>query len=327
MSLDPGGSVVPPPTAVPVTGGGKGPPVDSFAASIPGAPVAEQQANIAVQNAATGQAAASGAQQAATVGTAEAAEAGAAAAVPPAVDYAAAVKQAESEFAPKLKRAGDDYDAAQARASGFKYEDHWANQSFGTKVLAAISSFLGGLATGNPVNRAQEWIDRDYKMQQDEAARLLDIAKMRGADQNHLVELQAAVMKNLNTAYLGKIEAVKRQVDAEAAKKGTEMARANADKMKADLDAAAAAKKLDDAKQLHVQVVTHSWKQVQKLLPPGSTRTVPATGQKFWRDPSTGLWEEFLKPAAAPVPAQPPVQPGVAPAPPPAQPGLSGAMR
>ncbi len=312
--------VSPPPTTSTTPGAaGKGPPVDSFSASIPGGGgIPEQQANIAADNAAVQQRQIAARAGQVGVDTAAADERGAAAALPLAEDFGSALQRTQDEFAPKLKRAADDYDRAQAEASNFKYEDHWADQSTGTKALAAISSFLGGLATGAPVNRVQEWIDRDFAHQKEQATRLLEVAKMRGADQEHLLGLQDAIMKNLNTAYLGKIEAVKRQVEAEAKKQGTEQARVNADKAVNDLDVAAAAKKQADAQQLHIQAVTHSLKALKALFP--QLKTGKINGTPVYKDPRTGLWEEFLKPAPPPTPAVAPAP--VVPAPP--APGLGG---
>ncbi len=307
--------VSPPPTTVTTPGGaGKGPPVDSFSASIPGeGGVPEQQANIAADNASAEQRAATVKQGEANINAAAADETAAAEYIPPANDFSQKLAEAQAEFAPKLKKAADDYDRAQSEASNFKYEDHWANQSTGTKAAAAVSSFLGGLATGNPVNRVQEWVDKDFDHQKAQAERLFEVARLRGADQEHLLALQDSVMKNLNAAYLGKIEAVKRQIEAEAKKQGTEQARVNAVKAIADLDAAAATKKQQDAQQLRVTAVTHSLASLKKLFPQLKTAKLPG-GIQVYKDPRTGLWEEFIKPTPAAVPA--PVTPGA--------PGLAG---
>ena len=312
--------VSPPPTTATVAGGaGKGPPVDSYAASVPLNPVVEQQANIGADNAAAAERDIAVKQGQAGIDTAKVDEAGAAAAVPIAQDFSTALQRAQDDFAPKLKRAADDYDRAQAEASNFKYEDHWADQSTGTKVLAGISSFLGGLATGNPVSRAQEWIDRDYNHQKEQAERLIRVAELKGADQAHLVAMQDAIMKNLNTAYLGKIEAVKRQVEAEAKKQGTAQAQVNAQKLIADLDVTAAATKQKDAQAMHAQVVTHSMAKLKAQFPGLKTAKLK-DGTPIYKDPRTGLWEEFLKPTPAPAPAA--AAPAVPAAPP--TPGLAG---
>ncbi len=303
--------VAPPPTTATVpTGGGRAPVTDSFAATIPGAGgIPEQQANIGLENEQAKQLELADKEGAAGIAKAQAEQRGAEAKIPIATAYSSAVKAAEDDFAPKLKKASDEYDAAQARASNFKYEDHWADQSTGTKVLASISSFLGGVATGNPVSRAQEWIDRDYNHQKEQGERLLKVAEMKGADQQHLLAIQESLLKNLNAGYLGKIEAVERQIDAEAKKQGTETAFVNAAKLKQDLRTAAAQKKVDDAKALRIQVMSHKFSELKKLFPEIKTRTNRATGQHFWLDPATGIFEEFLKPVASPAPVVAPTQP------------------
>jgi hypothetical protein len=53
--------------------------------------------------------------------------------------------------------------------------------TLGNRVSAWILDlhrFLGGLATGTPVNRAQEWIDRDYQMQKEQADQRADFQQM-----------------------------------------------------------------------------------------------------------------------------------------------------
>ncbi len=319
--------VSPPPTTATVgAGGAKGPPVDSYSATIPGAGgVPLQQANLGIENANAGELTNTVAAGKVGVDTAANVQKGAEALIPAATDYSAKVKAIEDEYPAKIKRAGDEYDRAMQEASDRKYENHWADQSTGTKVLAAISSFLGGLATGTPVNRAQEWIDRDYQMQKEQADHLLKVAEMKGASRQHLVELQGALMKNLAAGYEGKIEAVKRQVDAKAAALGTEQARVNADKLKSDLELAQAKERQESAKSIQIQVIAHTSKEKARLLKDVPKATLP-DGTKLWRDPLTGTWKPFAKPIQAPSVATPPAtasaQPAVAVAP--AAPGLAG---
>lgn len=317
----------PPPVSRPVITGGGGAVRDSYTVKVPaGGGIPEQQAEIAVQNAEAQQKEI--AKQTGELGIeqAKATEAGAQAIVPLAQDYAALVAKAEGEFGPKIQRAGDDFDKSFAEAASRKYVNHWADQSTGTKVLAAISSFLGGLATGTPVSRAQEWIDRDYMQQKEQMERLMKVAEAKGANRDHLVALEAATLKNLDAGYLGKIEAFKREVEHQAARIGTQQAQVNAQKLIADVDAAAAARKQKAAEDLRIQIVAHT---INALRQKGIPVTKTADGRVVWKNPMTGMWDEMLRPLqptpaiAAPPPAAPvqPTQPPPVAAPPVAQTG------
>lgn len=322
------------PISKPVTTGGGAaarPPVDTYATKIPGyGGVPAQQADIALGNANQAEATAVGDIAQAGTDIAAATEAGAQQQVPLANEYSKAVGDFMGASKQRMDKIAAEADRASSEASSRHYVNHWQDQSTGTKVLAAISSFLGGFATGTPVSRAQEWIDRDYQNQKDEMARLWKVAEARGADRLHLEQLEESGLRHLQAGYLGKIEAVKRQVDYEMAKKGTAQARANGEKLKADLDIAAAKEKVAAAKELEIQAMSHS----RKGLGQQQIRTTKLPdGRTLWRNPVNGLWEEMLHPTAAPAPvavpapvgapAAPAAPPPVAVAPAPV-PGLAG---
>ncbi len=329
------------PISKPVTAGGAGPrpPVDSFATKIPGyGGIPAQQAAIGMDNANAAEAAATGNVAQAGVDVANAEAAGAASQVPLAEEYSAGVNNYMAASKMRRDKIATEADRALGEASSQHYVNHWQDQSTGTKVIAAISSFLGGFATGTPVSRAQEWIDRDYQNQKDEMARLWKVAEARGADRDHLEALEESGLRHLQNGYLAKIEAVKRQVDYEVKKKGTAQAVANGQKLKADLDVAAAKEKSAMAKDLEIQAMSHT----RKGLGQQNIRTTKLPdGRTLWKNPINGLWEEMLHPApaapvqaaapvmpapaAAPVaPPAPPAPPPVAVAPPPPAPGLAG---
>ncbi len=332
------------PISKPVTSGGAGPrpPVDSFATKIPGyGGVPAQQAAIALDNATTANAAATTDVAKAGVDVARAEEQGAALQVPLAEEYSAGVNNYMAASKMRRDKIATEADRALGEATAKHYVNHWQDQSTGTKVLAAISSFLGGFATGTPVSRAQEWIDRDYQNQKDEMARLWKVAEARGADRDHLEALEESGLRHLQNGYLAKIEAAKRQVDYEVKKKGTAQAVANGQKLITDLDMAAAKVKEQQAKDLDIQAMSHTRKGLgQQNIRTTKTRD----GQTLWKNPIDGLWHPLLHPAptgappgavlaapsAAPpspitAPASAVAPPTIAPAPPSAAaPGLAG---
>lgn len=286
------------PTTKPVTsGGGAGPraPVDSFTAKIPvqgGLP--EQQAEIGVENAEAKQAEIAGAEGVAGIDAAKAAETATGLAAEEAKKYSQAVDQLQASMAPRMQRIAEEHDKATAEAASKKYENHWAEQSTGTKVLAAISSFLGGLATGQPVSRAQEWIDKDHEQQKMQMDRLWEVAKMKGADQDHLNALMESGLRHLEAGYNGRLEAVKREIDHQAAIKGTQQAFTNAAKLKADLEAKRAERIQKAAEDLRVTGMTHTVRQMDKLLPQVQKKRLP-DGTIIWRNPANGDWQPLAK--------------------------------
>lgn len=313
MAADPALSF---PEDKPVTTGGGGArraPVDSFTADIPAAGgVPEQQAQLGI-DAADAQAREVATEQGnAGIAAAQTAEAGAGKLDAEAQKYRDELAAFEASQHDKMRAAADAYDAAVAEASSKKYENHWADQSTGTKVLAAISSFLGGFATGTPVSRAQEWIDKDHEQQKAQMERLWDVAKARGASAEHLSQLMEAGERSLAAGYAGRIEAVKREIDHQATTKGTEQAFVNADKLKSDLDAKVAANKLEEAKKLRIKAMSHTVKGLGlagvkvKQLPDGS---------KWWKNPANAQWEPMLGQGGGARAAPPPMPAAPAPAP------------
>lgn len=333
---------IPPPADAPVKapGGGKGPPVDSFATDIPvGGGVPAQQLGVQQGNLDTAQAGIAGDQgQVGTPGTlnakgemvggtpgvqgAQAVEQGAAAAVPVAQAEAADVGAIHKQMMDRYTRSLDEYDRAKKAAESAKYEDHWADQDTGTKVLAGISSFLGGYATGRPVNRAQEWIDRDHDQQKDQIDRLFKIAEQKGAEPQHLMELEQSAVRNIDAAYQAKLEAYKREVEHQAAKLGTQQAAVNARKLIADAEQAKLAHDTKALDAMGIHAVAHTLQSLGRITKNARgnltdmrvIRNPDGTSRKFYRNPLTGNWAEFIAPGApvpgmpVPAPVQPPAQ-------------------
>lgn len=310
MALDPM------PATKPVTTGGAGPraPVDAFTAKVPimgGVP--EQQAELGVEAAEGQQQAAAAAEGKLGADAAASAEREAARQQADAAVYSGAVQNFQQSMDARAQKIATESDRAVAEATSKKYIDHWAEQSTGTKVRAAIASFLDGLATGRPSSRAQEWIDRDYGQQQAEMKRLWKVAEAKGAEGRDLEHLMEAGQRALATGYAARVEAVKREIDHEAAKRGTEMANVNAIKLKAEIDKNAAVRKQKIAEELREQVMTHTHKGLglaglqRKRLPDGSI---------IWKNPATGLWDPLVTGPVVPghasqkslVPTQPPPQ-------------------
>ena len=313
-------AIAPAPTPTPAAGGGHA-PVDSYAATLPaGGPIPQQQANIAQSNLDTQQTGIAAQTGQNAVQGAQATEAGATAAVPVADQQAAEVSAVHEEAKKRYAQSVDEYQKAQDRANNFKYEDHWAQQGFGTKVQAAISSFLGGFGTGRPVNRAQEWIDRDHQEQKDQLERLVKIAEIKGAEPQHLQELEQSAIRNIDAAYAPKMDALKRKVDAEAARIGTKQAFTNAEKLKADAEQA----KLDHEQKardaMGIHAVAHSLQKLGlgekdekgALKRLKLVKTPDGVIHKVYRNPLTGLLSEIQLPTTAPTQAiastQPPPQ-------------------
>jgi hypothetical protein len=289
-----------PPATKPVTsGGGAARPEVTYSTKLPAmGGVPEQQAELATQQAEAGLAAAQQGQADIDAAAAEQNAQNAAGLQAQAENHALDVQKLQDELGPRLKRISEEADKAIADASSRHYVNHWAQQSTGTKVLAAISSFLGGFATGRPVSRAQEWIDAEYAHQKAEMDALWRVAEARGAQREHLSAMMESAMRNLQAQYVARQEAVKAQIDQQVAARGTEQARVNGEKLKAEADMKAAARRAEMARGMEIQIMGHSMKALGAR---GLETRKLKDGRVVWKDPATGMWEEFIIPGRGPA--------------------------
>jgi hypothetical protein len=171
-----------------------------------------------------------------------------------------------AEIGKRFKDALNAWDEARKLRDSAHYENHWDSQPMGVKIRAAVSSFLAGLG-GHSVNRAQEWIDADHQMQEDKIKRIFEVAKSRGEDVQHLQDIEAAAHRNNDASYESKMKAVVAEAKYEAAKRGTQQARANAAVFDAQAQQKIAEKHQKAAAEL-VPTIVNSVHAARGLPPP-----------------------------------------------------------